>query len=120
MLLVNKHKGVSQSPTLAIAPAQNYGRLADTRWGNTKFRNRFDMLKPLTLSDFLPIVGSSFQIQTPPDIPPNPSLQLELLEAVTLSDSTAQDTISSGISSKPISFSLLFKGPVDTLSPQQV
>ncbi len=68
------------------------------------------MLKTLTLSDFSPTVGSSFQVRTEPNV----ALELELLEAVNLGAAS----ISSSTRSE--SFSLLFKGPNDVMLPQQI
>jgi hypothetical protein len=68
------------------------------------------MFETLSLSDFSPVVGSSFQVRTEPDV----SLQLELLEAVKLSD------IPAGFSQRSESFSLLFRGPADMMLSQQM
>lgn len=61
------------------------------------------MLKTFILSDFIPLIGNSFQLQDQPER----ALQLELIEAVKLSN------LSTHSSSRPESFSLLFKGPDD-------
>ena len=68
------------------------------------------MLKTLTISDFLPLVGSSFQLQDQPES----ALPLELLEAVKLGDRPAWSR------NFPESFSLLFKGPSDRVLPQRI
>lgn len=68
------------------------------------------MFKTLTLSDFSPTVGSSFQVHTESNI----SLELELLEAFELNASTKPSNTHTQ------SFSLLFKGPNDVKLPQQI
>ncbi|MBT9314090.1 DUF6916 family protein [Leptothoe spongobia] len=65
------------------------------------------MLKTLTLSDFSPVVGSSFQVRTELDV----SLQLELLEAVELGAASG---------ARSSSFSLLFKGANDIILSQRI
>ncbi|NET11235.1 MAG: hypothetical protein F6K16_42455 [Symploca sp. SIO2B6] len=78
------------------------------------------MIKALTLSDFSPVVGSSFQLHTEPEI----SIQLELLEVVALRNkqsvqSERRDS-NSEANAQDSEFSLLFKGPTDMPLPQQI
>ncbi|WP_299493322.1 hypothetical protein [Acaryochloris sp. IP29b_bin.137] len=68
------------------------------------------MLKTLTLSDFTPLIGSTFQIQDQLEVP----LQLELREAKKLNDLSAR------LDNRSESFSLLFLGPDDVVLPQRI
>lgn len=68
------------------------------------------MVKVLKLSDFMPLISSTFQIQDQLEM----TLQLELVEAEKLND------LPTDLNSRSESFSLLFKGSEDMMLPQQI
>lgn len=68
------------------------------------------MVQVLKLSDFMPLIGSTFQIQDQLEM----TLQLELVEAEKLND------LPTNLESRSESFSLLFKGSEDMMLPQQI